>query len=145
MGGGVPDAGGLLDPDGAVAHLVEWKGRVDELAANTRAMNERLQELRVTAADGNGLVEVTVDSTGALAGLRLGQRIQRVAPDVVAEAIMATVHAARRTLADQAEEIVNETLGIDSAAARAISEQVAQRWRDEGPGDSAPDRQRHGW
>lgn len=91
----LPGAGGILDPDGAKAHLAEWKGRIDRLAADTRTMSERLQELRVTAVDDDGIAEVTVDSSGALVDLRLGARIQRVAPEIVAATIMAT-HATSR-------------------------------------------------
>jgi hypothetical protein len=48
-----PGGGGLLDPDGAMEWLSAWKGRIDELAADTKVMSDRLQELRVTAADDN--------------------------------------------------------------------------------------------
>ncbi|MGA4732127.1 YbaB/EbfC family nucleoid-associated protein [Micromonospora taraxaci] len=129
----VPNTAGLLDPDGAMDRLAEWKGRLDQLATATDAMSDRIQALRVTAADGNGLVEVTVDSVGALVDLQLGQRIQRVAPDVVARTIMNTIGVAKRQLADRAQEIIGETLGTDSPAARAIAERVGQQLRAADP------------
>ncbi|MDG4778084.1 YbaB/EbfC family nucleoid-associated protein [Micromonospora sp. WMMD961] len=138
----VPNTAGLLDPDGAMDRLAEWKGRLDQLAIATDAMSDRIQALRVTAADGNGLVEVTVDSAGALVDLRLGQRIQRVAPDVVARTIMNTIGVAKRQLADRAQEIIGETLGTDSPAARAIAERVGQQLRAD-PAVDGPDDQ-HG-
>ncbi|MET8042108.1 YbaB/EbfC family nucleoid-associated protein [Micromonospora sp. NPDC005215] len=141
----VPNAGGLLDPDGAMDRLAEWKGRLDQLATATDAMSERVQELRVTVADGNGLVEVTVDSAGALVDLRLGQRIQRVAPDVVARTIMSTIGLAKRQLADRAQEIIGETLGTDSPAARAIAERVGQQLREVNPAVDGGDEQRDRW
>ncbi|MEH0828360.1 MULTISPECIES: YbaB/EbfC family nucleoid-associated protein [unclassified Micromonospora] len=119
----------MLDPDGAVERLAEWKGRIDQLAADTRAMSERLQELRVTAADDNRLVEVTVDAAGRLFDLRLGQRIQRVASEVVARTIMDTVGVARQQLADRSQEIIADTVGTGSAAARAIAERVGEQLR----------------
>lgn len=137
MGAGIPGTDGLLDPDGAVDRLAAWKGRIDRLAADTRAMSERLQELRVTMADGNGLAEVTIDSTGALVDLRLGQRIQRVAPEVVARTVMDTIRAAREQLADRSQEIIAETVGTESPAARAIAERVGQQLRAAGPGADA--------
>ncbi|WBB65959.1 YbaB/EbfC family nucleoid-associated protein [Micromonospora sp. WMMD812] len=146
MGAGIPGTGGLLDPDGAMERLAEWKGRIDRLAADTRAMNDRLQDLRVTTADGNGLAEVTVDSAGALVDLRLGQRIHRVAPDVVARTIMDTIRVARQQLADRAQEIIADTVGTESAAARAIAERVGQQLRDADPTpDGSDDRHRSGW
>ncbi|MEU4470675.1 YbaB/EbfC family nucleoid-associated protein [Micromonospora sp. NPDC023888] len=141
----VPNAGGLLDPDGAMDRLAEWKGRLDQLATATDAMSERVQELRVTVADGNGLVEVTVDSAGALVDLRLGQRIQRVAPDVVARTIMSTIGLAKRQLADRAQEVIGETLGTDSPAARAIAERVGQQLRDANPAVDGPSEQHDRW
>ncbi|WP_433648646.1 YbaB/EbfC family nucleoid-associated protein [Micromonospora zamorensis] len=141
----VPHAGGLLDPDGAMDRLAGWKGRLDELAAATDAMSNRIHDLRVTVADGNGLVEVTVDSVGALVDLQLGQRVQRVAPDVVARTIMSTIAAAKRQLADRAQEIIGDTLGTDSPAARAIAERVGQQLRDADPPVDGPDEQHHRW
>src|ERR1700754_4656907 len=93
--GGDMHADGILDPESAMEHLSAWKGRIDKLATDTREMSERLALLRVTAADGNGMVEVTVDSTGALVDLWLGRRVQRVDPDVTARTIMETVQVAK--------------------------------------------------
>lgn len=118
--------GNILDPDGALERLAAWKGRIDKLAADTQAMSDRLQELRVSASDPTGLAELTVDSTGALVDLKLTDRIQRVAPEVVAQTIMATLGAARSKLADQSQEIIADTVGTESPAARAIADSVGQ-------------------
>ncbi|MFG2107624.1 YbaB/EbfC family nucleoid-associated protein [Micromonospora chersina] len=139
--------GGVLDPDGAMDRMRAWKGRIDKLAADTKVMSDRLQELRVTAEDDNGLAEVTVDSAGALLDLRLGRQIQRVSPQVVAEAVMAAIRRAKGQLAERSQEIIAETVGTDSAAARAIAERVSRQlrpepeagWGEPGPYDG------HGW
>jgi DNA-binding protein YbaB len=123
--------GGILDPDGARDRLLAWKGRIDKLAADTQTMSDRLQHVRVSASDPTGLSEVTVDSTGALVDLRLTERIQRMAPDLVARTIMATIAEARNKLADQSQEIIAETVGADSPAAQAIAERVGQQLRTE--------------
>jgi DNA-binding protein YbaB len=128
--------GNILDPEGARERLAAWKGRIDKLAADTQAMSNRLQGLRVTASDPTGLAEVTIDSTGALVDLRLTDRIQRVAPAVVAQAIMATLGDARNKLADQSQEIIADTVGTESPAARAIADSVGRHLRS-GP---APER-----
>ncbi|MGQ5264695.1 YbaB/EbfC family nucleoid-associated protein [Micromonospora sp. ZYX-F-536] len=139
MNGGVPDGGGVLDPDGAMERLAAWKGRIGKLAADTKAMSERYQQLRVTAADGNRLVEVTIDSVGALVDLRLSRQIQRVEPDVVARTIMNTIREAREQLADRSQEIIAETVGTESAAAREIAERVGQQLRGPNPGPESSD------
>lgn len=130
-----PGGGGVLDPDSANEWLSAWKGRIDKLAADTRTMSDRLQELRVTATDRNGLAEVTVDSTGALVDLRLTERIQRVAPEVVSRAVMETIRVAREQIADRSQEIIAETVGTESAAARAIAARVGQQLRGASPDD----------
>ncbi|MEE6263805.1 YbaB/EbfC family nucleoid-associated protein [Plantactinospora sonchi] len=143
MTAGVPGGGGVLDPDSATEWLSAWKGRIDKLASDTKAMSDRLQELRVTAADRNGLAEVTVDSTGALVDLRLDQRIQRVAPEAVARAIMDTIRVAKGQIADRSQEIIAETVGTESAAARAIATRVGQQLRGADPDD--PETAPRGW
>jgi hypothetical protein len=46
--------GNILDPDGARERLAAWKGRIDKLAADTKAMSDQLQEVQVTASDPGG-------------------------------------------------------------------------------------------
>ncbi|MFJ8579020.1 YbaB/EbfC family nucleoid-associated protein [Micromonospora sp. NPDC093277] len=135
----------MLDPDGAMVRLAEWKGRIDQLAADTKAMSDRLQRLQVTVADGNGLCEVTVDSVGALVDLRLGQRVQRVGPEVVSRTIMDTIREAKRQLADRSQEIIADTVGTESAAGRAIAERVGQQLRDPDPAGESSDDQHGRW
>ena len=128
---------GILDPDGARARLAAWQGRIDKLAADTRAMGEQLRGVRVTARDPGGLAEVTVDSTGALVDLQLTDKIERVAPAVVARAILATLGDAKAQVADRTQEIIAATMGPDSAAGRAIAENVERHLRG-GPAPAPP-------
>jgi DNA-binding protein YbaB len=127
--------GGLLDPGEAMERLDAWKGNIDRLAADTKAMSDQLRDLRLTVGDRDGIVEVTVDSVGALVDLRLSARIQRLPPDQVASIIMDTLLVAKARLADQAQEIIAATVGTSSPAARAISARVGQQLR----GDEDPD------
>lgn len=128
---------GLLDPDGAMDYLQAWKSRVDRMAADTQAMSDRLGELRVTAEDDNGLAEVTIDSTGALLDVRFSERIQRVAPEVVSRAVLSALRAARLTAAERSRQIITETVGSESVAARTIAERVERQLR--GPAAGAED------
>ncbi|WNM38082.1 YbaB/EbfC family nucleoid-associated protein [Micromonospora halotolerans] len=140
-------SGGVLDPDGAMDQMRAWKGRIDKLAADTKAMSDRLQELRVVAEDDNGLAEVTVDSSGALLDLRLGRQIQRVSPEVVAQAVLEAIRRAKGQLAERSQEIIAETVGTESPAARAIAERVGRQLRpDPEPGRGEPGSyDGHGW
>jgi DNA-binding protein YbaB len=129
LGAGVSSGGGVLDPDGAMERLTAWKEKIDKLAADTKSMSDRLQQLRITASDGNGITEVTIDASGALVDLRLGQRIQHVSPTVVADTIMKTIRKARQELANRSQDIIAETVGTESVAARAIADRVARQLR----------------
>ncbi|GAB3458921.1 YbaB/EbfC family nucleoid-associated protein [Actinophytocola sediminis] len=131
--------GTILDPDGARAHLAAWQGRIDKMAQDTEAMRQQLQQLRVTASDPHGLSEVSIDSTGALVGLRLTERIAQVAPDVVAQTIMTTLGEARTKLADQSREIIADTVGTESAAAKAIAQSVDRHLRRDPTEDDTGD------
>ncbi|MET0132486.1 MAG: YbaB/EbfC family nucleoid-associated protein [Kibdelosporangium sp.] len=128
-------SGGILDPDAARERVAAWKERIDKLATDTQAMSDRLRQVQVTASDPGGLAEVTVDSTGALVGLRLTARIQRTAPEVVAQAVMSLLQQARGQVASQSQEVIAETMGPDSAAGRAIAEQVGRHLRGTAPAD----------
>ncbi len=131
MDGTLPSASPqFLDPDGARAYLQDWKSRIDRKAADTQAMSDRLAGLRVTAGDGNGVAEVTVDSGGILVDLRLTDRIHRLAPDVVSRAVLGALRDARLKAAEQTRAVIAETMGPDSVAARAIADRMEQQLRD---------------
>jgi DNA-binding protein YbaB len=101
--------GAIPDPEESRERLAAWKGRIEQLAADTKAMSDQMQELRVTVSDPNHMVSVTVDSTGNLLDIQLTERSRRVELSQVAE---------------QAKEIIESTLGGESAAGRAIAERV---------------------
>ncbi len=117
----------LLDPYSSRAYLRDWKGRIDRAAAATQAMSERLGAVRIRATDGNGLVEVTIDSGGVLLGVEFTERIQRVAPDVVSRAVMTALGKARLQATELSRAIIDETMGPDSLAGRVIGERVEEQ------------------
>jgi DNA-binding protein YbaB len=119
----------LLDPDSSRAYLRDWKGRVDRAAAATQAMADRLGELRISAVDGNGLVEVTIDSGGLVLDVSFTERIHRVSPDAVSRAVMTALGIARRKTTELSRQIIDETMGPDSTAGRAIEERIEQQLR----------------
>jgi len=119
----------VLNPDDARERLAAWKGRIDKLAADTKTMSDRFQQLQVTRKDRDGLVEVTVDSSGSLLALKLSKEIDRASPDVLAATIMSTIREAKNDLADRSQEIIAETVGTESPAARAIAERVGEHLR----------------
>ena len=135
----VSDTEEFLDPDASRAYLRSWKEKADQTAARANAMAEQLQRLRITAADDNGLAEVTIDSSGVLLDLELTDRIHRYAPDAVARAVLSALRAARQKAARQAHDIAVEAMGPDSLSARTIADRMRQQLErpeaEEAPGD----------
>jgi DNA-binding protein YbaB len=120
----VSDTQAFLDPDASREYLRSWKDNVDRVAARAAAMSEQMERLRVTARDGNGLAEVTIDSAGVLVGLELTDRIHRFEPEVVARAVMSALREARAKAADRAHDIAVETMGPDSLSARTTADRM---------------------
>jgi DNA-binding protein YbaB len=122
----ISDTQAFLDPDASREYLRSWRENVDRMAARAAAMSEQMERLRVTARDGNGLAEVTIDSAGVLVGLELTDRIHRFEPAAVAGAVMSALRQARAEAADRAHDIAVETMGPDSLSARTIAERMRQ-------------------
>jgi DNA-binding protein YbaB len=122
----VSDTQAFLDPDASREYLRAWKENVDRTTAKAAAMSEQLARLRVTARDGNGLAEVTIDSAGVLVDLELTERIHRFEPGVVARAVLSALREARTKAADRAHQIAVETMGPDSLSGRTTADRMRQ-------------------
>ncbi|WP_433363236.1 YbaB/EbfC family nucleoid-associated protein [Actinoplanes sp. CA-142083] len=122
----ISDTEAFLDPDASREYLRSWKENLDRTAARAAIMAGRLEQLRTTARDGDGLAEVTIDSSGVLVDLELTERIHRHAPEAVARAIMSALRKARAEAAERAQEIAVETMGPDSLSARTTAERMRQ-------------------
>lgn len=110
----------LLDSEAVRARVENWKQRTMASAEKTQEAAGRLQALRVSAMDPNGIVEVTVDSGGALLDVRLSPRVQRQSPEYTQVMIMDAYRQARVRLAEAAREVVEETIGSTSQTGSAI-------------------------
>jgi DNA-binding protein YbaB len=116
--------GAIPGPEESRDRLAAWKGKIDQLAADTQAMSDQMQALRVTVSDPNHMVTVTVDSSGSLLDIQLTERSRRVELQHVSQTIMETIRDAKAQVAERAKEIIESTLGGESAAGRAIAERV---------------------
>ncbi|GAA2269212.1 hypothetical protein GCM10009853_023380 [Glycomyces scopariae] len=115
---------GIPDPEASRRHLEGWKGRIDRLAADTQEMSSRFGELKAVGADPEGLVRVTVDSSGNMVDVQLSERTRRIDTEYTGQAILAAVAAARVQMAEASAAIISETMGTDSAAGQAIANRV---------------------
>lgn len=124
--------------DAADRWVDDWQSGIEEQATRARALSRRLAGLSASAVSDDGLVEITVDSSGALSGLRLDEAARRQPAADTAAQILALSRQALARLAQQVAQAAAETVGADSLAGRAVVESYARRTAshasDEDPG-----------
>jgi DNA-binding protein YbaB len=136
MGGGpVFDSSDL---DAAERMVDDWRAGFDERAAQARELAARLSRLTTTARSEDGLVEVTVSSSGVLTGLELDEEIRRRPAAETAREILATVAAAQAAMTKAATTATAETVGADTETGRAVISSFAAREESATTDQSAP-------
>jgi len=119
-----------VDPDlNAAARWVDdWQSSIEDRAARAKALSERVAGLRASARSRDGLVAVTVDSTGAVADLQLDERVRdRPAADT-AHAILTVMRAAQAELAPLVRQAATEELGTNDPTTEAIVTSYTRRF-----------------
>ena len=115
------------DVEAAERWVDDWQSGIEEQAARARALSARVAGLTSTASSADGLVEVTVSSSGVLTGLRLDEAVRRRPAAETSAQILAVTRAALRRLSEQVAEAVRDTVGADSPAGRAVIDSYAQK------------------
>jgi DNA-binding protein YbaB len=122
----------MFDPsdlDSAEQWVDDWQAGFEERAAQARELAARLSELTATARSEDGLIEVTVGSSGALVGLELDEDIRRQSADKTAREILATLGAAQAAMTKAATAVTAETVGAESETGRAVIASFTARQR----------------
>src|SRR5687767_14304267 len=88
--------------DSAEGWVDDWQSGLEEQATRARALSQRVAALTATACSDDGAVEVTVNSSGALVGLRLDEAIRRDPAAETASRILAVTRAALSGLVELA-------------------------------------------
>lgn len=108
------------DLDEAERLVDEWQAGIEERASRARALAERLSAITATARSDDGLVSVTIDSSGHLADLVLREGIRDQPAAATARAILATVRSARESLTVAVRAVTDATVGAGSETGRAV-------------------------
>jgi DNA-binding protein YbaB len=122
----------MFDPsdlDSAEQWVDDWQAGFEERAAQARELAARLTELTATARSEDGLIEVTVGSSGALVGLELDEDVRRQSAAKTAREILATLGAAQAAMTKAATAVTAETVGADSETGRAVIASFTARQR----------------
>lgn len=108
------------DLDEAAQLVDEWQAGIAARAAQARELASRLRALTGGAHSDDGLVSVTVGSSGGITALELKEGIREWPAADTARAILATVRAAQASLTAAATAVTAETVGADSATGMAV-------------------------
>ncbi|HET6481629.1 MAG TPA: YbaB/EbfC family nucleoid-associated protein [Actinoplanes sp.] len=90
-------------------------------------LEDRLAALSATATDEDGVVTVTVGSSGLVTGLRLDDRVRQLSGATISDEILRTMRRAQAALADQVAVAVDETVGADTEDGRAVLDRLTER------------------
>ncbi|KJK42684.1 hypothetical protein UK23_36120 [Lentzea aerocolonigenes] len=100
---------------------------VDQWVAQARAKAERYQEMRaqagqlsVTESSKDGLVTVSIDSSGNVTDLRITDRVRELSGAEVAAEVLLTMRRAQAKLPEKLAEVMATTIGDDPGTAETI-------------------------
>lgn len=124
------------DLDDAQEWVASWSTSVSRRAERAQRLAARVADLSATASGADGLVEVRVDSSGAMTGLHLGDGVSGWPAARIEREILTTMRAAQARLTAQVTAVVNDTVGTDTETGRAVVSGYAERFSAV-PDDSA--------
>ncbi|MFG1777734.1 YbaB/EbfC family DNA-binding protein [Micromonospora sp. NPDC049051] len=113
--------------DEATRRLDDWETSVADRATRAKELASRVQALRGTATSPDRAIEVTVDSSGLLVGLRLDERTRQHSAAHTARQILATTQAAHTDLLSRITEATTGVLGAEDPTAAALVESYRRR------------------
>ncbi len=108
------------DLDEAARLVDDWQAGFEARAAQARELASRLGALSASARSDDGLVSVTVGSSGGISELVLKEGIRERPAAETARAILATLRAAQASLTAAATAVTAETVGADSETGKAV-------------------------
>jgi hypothetical protein len=119
------------DLDDADDWVRSWSAQGPGRPEAALALAERVSVLTATATGADRAIRMTVASSGAMTGLELDDRVQRMTGAELSEEILRVMRRAQSSLTDQVVQAVEETVGADTDAGRAVLESFSQRFPTE--------------
>jgi hypothetical protein len=126
------------DLDDAERWLADWSASISERAERAQRLADRVAGLSGSAEAAGGLVEARVDSTGALVGLHLDDRLTGWPAARVEREIMTAVRRAQAVLTGRVAEAVADTVGADTETGRAVLDGYDRRFPTAPPDADGP-------
>lgn len=108
--------------------VADWSAAVSERAEQAQRLAARVAGTTATADGAGGLIEVRVDSSGALTALHLDDRVTGWPAARIERMIMSTLRQAQTALFNQISAAVADTVGADTETGRAVLDGYERRF-----------------
>ena len=117
-----------------------WEQQVAETARRYQQLREKLAQLSITEASGDGAVKVTITASGLLTDLVLRERWRpEPLPDIAAE-IMDCVRRAQAKIPDLLRQAMSDTIGEQDSNTHLLLSEARQRFPEQEPQEPRPAR-----
>jgi DNA-binding protein YbaB len=120
--------------------LADWEYRIQQQAALTSELSQRLERGTASVEAADGVATVTVDSSGGMTELRIAERAMRLPADELASIILDTNRRAQAKMARQMADVVSDLYGAGSETASFIGGVYADRFPEPPDDDEERDR-----
>lgn len=116
-----------------------WQSRIAEDARRYRELHERLSRLSISETSRDGVVRVTVSSTGVLTDLALAEPARPTTLADLAAQVMDCVHRAQARIPDLLQQAMSESVGTGDSNSHLLVDEARQRFPE--PPPTAPEQQ----
>jgi len=123
----------ISSPGDARAALANWKENADRRAADAIAASEAVQAVTAIGRDDNDIVNIKLDSSGAIIQVAFSTEVRRMQPIHLERQFMQAYANAGQALLQAAKAAVEERLSPSSPTAKALVDSIKMRFpeRDE--------------
>jgi DNA-binding protein YbaB len=118
-----------------------WAAAVEAKAQRYQEMQAQVGQVTATESSPDGVVQVTVESSGLVTDLRISDRSQDMPGSRLAALVLATMRRAQARITDQVADVLRHTIGDDPATVDSMVASYRQRFPEPEPeiGPHAPD------
>lgn len=122
-----PGPGGDLGADTDAA-LDRWVADAEAMAARYQQLSVDVQRVTVSETTPDGLITVTVNSSGLVTDVRITERATGMPGPRIAQGVLWAMRRAQSRIAAQVAEIMQTTMGDDTAMMDAVMNRYAEQF-----------------
>ena len=113
-------AGVTRDPEEVQRRIDQWAQSFADKAERYRSVQEKTQQIRLSASGANGAVRVTVGADGTVHDLQFSDKIRSMPLEELSSQVLSTIRRAQGGISERVGEVMAETLGDEDAETRAV-------------------------